>query len=124
MFTDAEKVDIRRFCGYGMYGSQALPASGYRFSTVYGTLEYKINNMLAAEEAVIRATYLSNLQTLETDIVGSRSNLDTDEAAVWKHNKNEVGDRAALFNRWRRELCNFMGIPPGPGLTDGVRWVV
>ena len=54
MFTTAEKVDIRRFCGYGMFGAQALPASGYRFSTQYGTLEYKINNMLPEEEVVVR----------------------------------------------------------------------
>jgi len=125
MFTTAEKVDIRRFCGYGMFGAQALPASGYRFSTQYGMLEYKINNMLPEEEAVVRTTYLANLQTLETAIVGTSANLDTDTAAVWKHNKNEQADRDRLFDSWRRRLCQFMGIKPGPSLGDaGLRMVV
>ena len=125
MFTTAEKVDIRRFCGYGMFGAQALPASGYRFSTQYGALEYKINNMLPEEEAVVRSTYLTNLYTLETAIVGTSANLDTEAAAVWKHNKNEQADRDRLFDSWRRRLCEFMGITPGPGLgSAGLRMVV
>lgn len=120
-FLDSEKTDIRRFCGYGAFGSQALPASGYRFATAYGTLEYKLNNMMAAEEAVAR-NYLTSLSQLETDIIGAsgiRTNLDTDEAAVWKHNKREYHDRKALFDGTRRELCAFLGIPTGPSLGAG-----
>lgn len=127
-FTDAEKTDVRRFCGYGAFGSQALPASGYRFATAYGTLEYKLNNLMLAEEAVVRTTYLTNLATLETDIMGAtgvRSNLDTDQAAVWTHNKHEYRDRKTLFDGVRRELCKFLGIPPGPGLAaEGMSFVV
>lgn len=127
-FLDSEKTDIRRFCGYGAFGSQALPASGYRFSTAYGTLEYKMNSMTTAEEAVVRTTYLANLATLETDIIGAagvRSNLDTDQAAIWVHNKSEYRDRKALFDGTRREFCSFLGIPPGPGLGQpGINFVV
>lgn len=121
-FTDAEKTDIRRFCGYGAFGGgQPLPASGYRFSTQYGVLEYKLNTLSAAEETVTR-TYMTSLAQLETDIIGAsgvRQNLDTDAAAVWTHNKNEYRDRKALFNGSRRELCAFLGIQPGPGLGNG-----
>lgn len=118
MFTTAEKVDIRRYCGYGLFGSQAFPASGYRFSTQYGVLEYKLNNMLPEEEAVVRTTYLPSLAQLETDIPGVRQNLDTAQAAVWTHNKNELQDRAALFGHYRREFCRFLGVPHGPALND------
>lgn len=122
-FTDAEKTDVRRFCGYGAYGGgQPLPASGYRFSTQYGILEYKLQTLSPAEEAVVRTTYLINLATLETDIIGAagvRANLDTDAAAVWAHNKNEFRDRKVLFNSVRRELCAFLGISVGPGLGNG-----
>lgn len=126
MLSTAEKVDARRYCGYGMFGQQVLPANGYRFSTAYGSLEYKLNNMLTEEEAVFRTTYLANLSLLESDIPSVRENLDTDQAAVWTHNKNELRDRADLFSYYRRELCKFMGIPPGPGLGDGggIRLVV
>ena len=119
-FTAAEKTDIRRFCGYGLYGTGTpTPASGYRFSAHYGLLEYKLNTLGAEEESVVRTTYLANLATLETAIVGASANLDTAEAAGWKHNPNEVRDRRALYNGWRREFCAFLGLPPGPGLGDG-----
>jgi len=121
-FTDAEKTDVRRFCGYGAFGGgQPLPASGYRFSTRYGVLEYKLQTLSTAEEAVTR-TYLTNLAALESDLFGAngvRQNLDTDVAAVWTHNKNEFRDRKKLYDGTRRELCAFLGISPGPGLGCG-----
>lgn len=121
--TDAEKTDVRRFCGYGAFGGgQPLPASGYRFSTQYGVLEYKLNVLSVDEESVVRTVYLANLAALEDDIMGAagiRANLDTDEAAVWKHNKNEYRDRKALYNGVRREFCSFLGVQPGPGLGAG-----
>ncbi|QMV32406.1 hypothetical protein 8G_00012 [Ralstonia phage Hyacinthe] len=118
-FTTAEKVDIRRYCGYPMFGGTPSSFQSYRFFQAYGTLEYRMNNMLAEEEAVVRTTYLANLTTLETAIPSASANLDTDQAAVWVHNKREVADRDALFANWRRKLCEFMGIPPGPGLGAG-----
>lgn len=127
MLTDAEKVNVRRFAGYGNYGSQALPASGYRFSTKYGVLEYKMNNLLPDEEAVLRTTYLTRLVTLETDVVDQTTqNLDTDVAAVWTHNKNEHRDRKSLYNDFRRQMCEFLGIPPGPslGASGGLQLIV
>ena len=50
---------------------------------------------------------------------GAGGNLDTDQAAVWKHNKDEVRDRSQLFDGWGRRLCGFIDVPPGSGL--GVR---
>lgn len=121
-FSDAEKTDVRRFCGYGAFGGgQPLPASGYRFSTQYGVLEYKLNTLGSAEEAVAR-TYLTSLALLETDIMGAtgvRTNADTEQAAVWKRNANELRERRDLFNGTRRDLCSFLGISPGPGLGNG-----
>lgn|SRR5574340_365309 len=115
-FTDQEKVDIRRYCGYPVFGGQPVQAFGYRFFQWYGTLEFRMNNLQAAEESVVRTTYLANLATLEAAIPAASANLDTDEAAVWKHNKNEQRDREALLDSWRRRLCQFFGVPPGPGL--------
>lgn len=115
-FTDAEKVDIRRHCGYPMFGAVPSSMQSYRFFTRYGTLEYRMNNMLPEEEAIVRTTYLANLVTLESAVPAASSNLDTDKAAVWEHNKNEVRDRLALYDAWRRKLCGFLGVPPGPEL--------
>jgi hypothetical protein len=118
MFTDAQKVDIRRFCGYPVFGGTPSSFQSYRFFQAYGTLEYRMQNLLPEEEAVITTVYLPNLTTLESAIPTTSDNLDTDVAAVWTHNKNELRDRERLFDSWRRRLCGFIGIPPGPALGD------
>jgi hypothetical protein len=118
MFTDAEKTDIRRFCGYPAYGAGAAGFQGWRFFQAYGLLEYRLNNLAPGEEQVVRG-YLDNLRPLESAIPQAGSNLDTDQAAVWTRNTGEVRDRQALFDDWRRRLCGFLGVPPGSGLAAG-----
>ena len=117
-FTDAQKTDIRRFCGYPAYGAGPAGFQGWRFFQAYGLLEFRIDNLSAAEVAVV-ATYLATLATLEDAISDAGSRLDTAEAAVWTRNPNEVREGAGLFDDWRRRLCGFLGIPPGPALGDG-----
>jgi len=116
--TDAEKVDIRRFAGYPAYGAGASGFSSWRYFEAYGMLEYRLNNLSAAEFQVLRQ-YVAQLYTLETAIPSTSDNLDTDQAAVWFHNKNELRDREQLFDAWRKRLCGFLGIPPGPALNVG-----
>ena len=125
-FTNAQKVDIRRFCGYPAYGGTPSGFQSWRFFQEYGLMEYRLNNMAAEEETVIETIYLANLYTLELAIVGATANLDTAQAAVWTHNKNEVRDRTALFTSWRTKLAEFIGVPTGPALKGAgtVRMVV
>jgi len=118
MFTDQQKTDIRRFCGYPAYGAGAAGNMGWRFFTAYGALEYRMNNLSANEMAVV-VTYLATLNQLEQAVPGASENLDSDGAASWRHNSNEVADRLRLFDGWRRRLCAFMGVPPGAGLGQG-----
>ena len=122
--TDEEKVETRRHCGYPAYGGTPSGFSSWRFYQVYGLLEYRITNLACTEVDVIR-NYLRTLRGLEADIPLSSQNLDTDQAAVWRHNRNEAKDRAFLYDNWRVRLCAFLGIPPGPGLnTTSPRIVV
>jgi hypothetical protein len=118
MFTDQQKTDIRRFCGYPAYGAGAAGNMGWRFFTAYGALEYRMNNLSPNEMAVV-ATYLATLNQLEQAVPGASENLDSDAAASWRHNSNEVADRLRLLDSWRRRLCAFMGVPPGEGLGQG-----
>lgn len=83
------------------------------------TLDYRLQHLQAEEETVLRNTYLNPLKALELAIVASSDNLDTDAAAVWTHNKNEVADRTKLFTQWRRAMCTFLGFAPGPTLGSG-----
>jgi hypothetical protein len=114
MFTDAQLVDIRRFCGYPAHAN-----FGWVFEEDYATLELRLQNMDPAEETVVTGNYLVQLPLLEAAIDSSSGNLDTDEAAVWKHNRDEVADRTQLYNQKRRQLCAFIGVRPGRGLQEG-----
>lgn len=113
-FTDAQLVDIRRFCGYPVYGSGATVFPAPWIMKQYLALEYRLQNMNADEANVLVNTYLTNLATLENAIPATGANLDTEVAAVWTHNKNEQRDRERLFDSWRLRLCQFLGVPPGP----------
>ena len=117
-FTDAEKTDIRRYCGYPAYGTGQAGFQNWRFFQAYGTLEFRLNNLAAAEIQVVRR-YLATLYGLEAAIPGAGDNLDTDKASVWTHNRDEVRDRSALFDGWCSRLANFMGIPTGPNFGGG-----
>ena len=116
-FSEAEKTDIRRFCGYPAHGVGGL-LQGWRFYQVCGLLEYRLQYLSGSEEAVVRS-YLTTLSALERAVVEASGNLDTDQAAVWTHNRDEVRDRVRLFDDWRRRLAGFMGVPPGPALGTG-----
>ena len=113
--TDSEKTEIRRFCGYPVYGGTPSGFSSWRFYQAYGLLEYRMNNLAKSEIEVIRR-YLGTLAALEAAVPRSSENLDTNQAAVWTRNPNEARDRERLFDSWRIRLCAFLGLPPGPGL--------
>ena len=116
-FSASERTDIRRHCGYPAYGVGASGFNGWRFFQAFGLLEYRIQNLAAAEEAVVRG-YLTQLASLEADIPAAGARLDTEQASVWTRNPHETGDRAALFDDWRRRLCGFLGVPAGPALGE------
>ncbi len=87
-------------------------------------MEYRLNNLAPAEIGVT-LQYISTLTALEAAIPPVSDNLDTASAAAWTHNQNEANDRTALFDAWRRRLCGFLGVPPGPALAPaGVTLVV
>lgn len=116
-FTDAEKTDVRRFCGYPAYGIADTGMQNWRFFQTYGLLEFRMNNLSDAETAIVRR-YLATLNSLEIAVPRSSEHLDTDQAAVWTRNRDELRDRAKLFDDWRRRLCGFFGVPPGPAMID------
>jgi hypothetical protein len=113
-FLEAQLVDILRFAGYPTYSF-----FGWVFEEDYATLTLRLQNMSAAEAAVIIATFLPALYTLEAAVVAASANLATDQAAVWTHNKDEVADRNNLYYLKRRELCAYIGVKPGRAMSGG-----
>jgi hypothetical protein len=121
--TELERVDARRFCGYPAYGAAPAGTQSWRYFQAYGQLEFRLTNLSAAEVVIVRR-YLVTLATLELAIPAASDNLDTDEASIWKHNKNELTDRIRLFDEWRRRLCGFIGVVPGVALSNGTAVLV
>lgn len=124
-FTEQEKIDIRRFCGFPVFGQTDVVVSfTYRYNQAYLTIEYRMNNLTANEEDTVRVKYLAKLYTLETAITDSVNNLDTDQVAIWYHNKDEVADKDALFKLWCTRLYNFFMQMSGPGGQAAPRMIV
>lgn len=122
--TDKQLMDVRRYAGYQLAGTDApLTDDQDQVYIMVGlvtmSLHKRLGTLTAVQESTLISVYLTSLAVLETALVGASANLDTDAASVWTHNKNEVDDRSALFNKWRRAMCGFLGIPPGPSLGDG-----
>jgi hypothetical protein len=95
----------------------------WRYFQVYGLLEFRLTN-LSASETVIARRYLANLISLELAVPAASDSLDTNQAAVWTRNTNELGDRITLLDEWRRRLCGFLGVPSGPALSSGTASLV
>ena len=113
--TDSERTDIRRFCGYPGTFNGRLVGDVLFYHERAAMFEARIADLSATELSVARR-FLSALNSLENAIPRAGDNLDTDQAAIWTHNKNEIRDRLKLFDEWRRRFCQFLAIPPGPGL--------
>lgn len=128
--TTQQNADCRRFAGYPALGTDTPAddsrdfAYGWVSPGIYQTLEHRLNNLTPENLTTLVNVYLTRLIALEAAILSASDNLDTDQAAVWTHNKNEVADRTQLFDNWRRRMCGFLGIAPGPYLgTGGLRLV-
>lgn len=123
--TAQQQADVRRFAGYPSLGVDTPAdnsrdfAYSYVSPGVWQTLNHRLNNMPPEIESTLTTVYLTNLTALEAAIPAAAANLDTDQAAVWHRNKSEVGDRFKLFDEWRRRMCGFIGIAPGPMLGKG-----
>lgn len=122
--TDQQKIDIRRFCGYLAYGTGAVVFPYPWIMRQYQALEYRMNNLTADEITTLTTVYLATLTTLEQALITISSTLNVDTAAVFKRNAKEREERTALFNYWRKRLCDFMGVPPGDDFAGGATRLV
>lgn len=123
--TAQQTADVRRFAGYPSLGTDTPAdasrdfAYGWVSPGVWQTLFTRLENMPPETENTLVTVYLVRLYRLEQAILGASDNLDTEVAAVWTRNKNEVSDRMRLFDNWRRRMCQLIGIAPGPYLGEG-----
>lgn len=118
-FTQAQLVDIRRFCGFPTLGPGTPVFNAPWIQTIWLALEFRMQNISAAEAAVVIETYLTPLYILESAIPSAAANLNIGTAAVYTRNPKEMKERRQAFDDWRRRLCDYLGIPPGPGLRGG-----
>ena len=55
------------------------------------------------------------------EVAATAANLDTQQAAVWTRNPDELRERTQLFADWCRRLCGFLGVPAGPAAASSRR---
>lgn len=117
--TAQQSADLRQWCGYS-----TIDLTAYSNVSYLGiSLDARLASLSVQEEYTITTLYLVQLPLREAEIQTAAENLDTDRAAVWYRNKNEIFDRILLFNRLRLDLCAFLGFAPGPALQSGGRLV-
>jgi hypothetical protein len=116
--SEAERVAIRRFCGYPTHSSGAVTLQAPLYYNSCGTLEFRIA-ALSAEEIAVARSYLASISALETAVPAAGETLSTSQAATWTRNKDELTEKLRLLDAWRRRLCGFLGIAPGPALSAG-----
>jgi hypothetical protein len=127
MLTDAQKDDIRRHCGFPVFGngiSASPPSFGYRYYDWYLIIEYRMNNLSTNQELLLTTVYIPNCTAALNAIQTASTNLDTDRAAVWYHNKYEVRDRFNLYKLQCQLLIQFMGAESPGNLINGMRLTV
>jgi len=117
-FTDAQKVDIRHYCGFPAYGVAPLANFWMRSTYVSVQIEFVMRALAPEEEVIVIDQYLPTLRLLESDIPNTRVNIDTARAAVWYRNANELAERVTLYTYWRKRLCRFIGSYYGPELAE------
>lgn len=103
----SERVDVRRFAGYGAI-APATPDA----------LELAMDAITPEAETVIRANLLPALRRMETALVSSVDSIDTESAAVWTRNAAMLAELSMLFRNQRLMLCRFIGVEPGLGIYD------
>lgn len=111
--TEAECTEARRFCGYPVQGGEA----GWLVPAARGLLEYRLAGLTESERAVTRS-FLATLAGLEAAVPAVGGGLDTERAAAWTRNPDELAERGRLLAMWSRRLCGFLGVPGGPGLAS------
>lgn len=107
--------DTRRYCGYPVTAAISFmdpEMQGYSLM-----LDMILASLTVGQVTSLQTTYLAPLRILEAAIPTAGDNLDTDRAAVWYHNKQEVADRENLYQITRQKLCFFLGIPAGAGVA-------
>ena len=108
----------------GLWCGAGSDLQTWRFFQAYGLLEFRMNNLSDAEAAVVRR-YLGTLTVLEFAVPRAGDNLDTDQARYGRAIATNCATARRLFDDWRRRLCGFFGVPPGPALADsGITLVV
>ena len=119
--SEAQKLDVRRYAGYPLVSPdpEFVDPAIVNVPGQVRSLGDWLDDLSAEQETVLTDLYLANLTTLETGQLDALENVDASAAGTWKSNPREISERRRMFNQWRRDMCNFIGVDPGPGLGSG-----
>ena len=106
-----------RWSGYAVGGIYAVGMAGQ--TTSYQDIVNNLDALDASQEEALTTKYLEPLATLEAALLAAGDNMDTKIAGPWTRNENEVAQRSSLYDRYRRDMCAYLGYAPGPSLGAG-----
>ena len=119
VLTEQQKTDARRMMGYSARGAGNYGFESYRYFTYYGDMEFRLANMSQSDGDTFVGIYLTQCLAAEQQIFAARSNLQVDEASIYKHNKAEIAQLRKEFTKLRMAMCDFIEVPAGPNLDKG-----
>ena len=133
--TDAQKADVRRHLGYGLFGDTGNGGSfiSYRFFVHHGLLEYRIQHLRAEEEVILLGSgdpdnpanpqildqtndvvydgYLNICNFLEGQVGLASDNFDIKIAGDYEARMDEMQSRISLYNYYRLQMAKFLELP-------------
>jgi hypothetical protein len=119
MLTDAQKLDVVRWAGYGIGGIYSYGSASTTLTTNSQNIIEQLDELDATQETALTTKYLEPLATLEAALLTVSDNLDTKIAGPWTANDRELAQRTQLFDKFRRDMVGFLGFEPGPSLGAG-----
>jgi hypothetical protein len=113
-FTPAQVTAIRYYAGYGAYA-----AYGYVFNEQMAYLDTQVAAMSDTEQATLVTEFLNVLPGLKTALDNVTTTLTIGVAGPFTRNPEEYAERKRQYSALRREMCDFINVTPGRGLSGG-----
>ena len=117
-FDTTELIELRTFTGYPQ------PIGDMPLSDAQSVMEAKLQSMGSDYADAVRSSFLEPLRAHQKALLDSHKKMSYASVdGAYERNSNELLDRTTLIDSLRRGLCQFIGVPAGPGLSSGPGFV-
>lgn len=118
VFTPAQIVQILDLCGFPARGNGTVVFPAPWINKQYLAIEYRLQNLSVDEGNYLLTTYVQPLLQMQAQFTNATATLNIGVAGPYVRNPKEMRERRKAYDDWRRLLCRFFDVDPGPGITD------